>query len=582
MASAEELNEQAWTLRISDREQSHALAAQALEAAEASQDQLQIAYACRNLAFIIAFSLDSSQAIALAERAADLFEQLDEPIGLASALDTMATFYETIGDYPRALEHAVRVRDIAVQVGDRKWEGWALSSIGGTMVASGDYDGAIRRLSAALKIFEALDNEVGQARLHGRLGELHEKRDELDLALEHFQAANRKLSGTKLIVGKSLSLAAIGGILAKKGDGEGARRNYEDARTLLGDNARPGLRARIYLKIGLLDCELGRYEVAQTSLQTALSLAKGGDAPQIVKDAHLALSDVAEHTAKYKEALEHVRAASALSEGLLGSEAAAKLKRIEVRAEIDSAQKDAEIHRLRYVELKRIQAELVESEKMAVLGKLMGGIAHEINTPLGVLSSNIDIVQRALPRLEQTRVSRALQGAVGGISEATQRIDALVKNLRRFVHLDEAEEQRLDVRAGLRSAVQLLFLPEHVTLQLDLQEVPLIPGRPAELNQAFLVLLNNAGEAVQDQGTVTVRTYADNNEVVVVIKDDGHGIPQEELSSLFEVRLGAKGHRIRLRLGLAMVDSVVRRHGGRIDVTSVIGEGATFAIRLPV
>lgn len=268
------------------------------------------------------------------------------------------------------------------------------------------------------------------------------------------------------------------------------------------------------------------------------------------------------------------------SQEIFGSETSAKIKRIELRAEVDSARKDAEIHRLRYVELKGMQAELVESEKMAVLGKLVAGIAHEINTPLGVLKTGVDLIRRVSPRTEG-RVAQVLGPATDSLSEATERIDTLVKNLRRFVHLDEAAVQEVDVCVELENALELLFLPTHVALERCIEPVPRLMGRPVELGQAFLVLLQNAAEAIENAGTVRISTREVDGEVEVEIADDGRGMPADQLETLFEVRVGSAGQRMRLRTGLAMVDSVVRRHGGRIAVRSTVGSGSTFTIRLP-
>ncbi len=225
-----------------------------------------------------------------------------------------------------------------------------------------------------------------------------------------------------------------------------------------------------------------------------------------------------------------------------------------------------------------MQAQLVESEKMAVLGNLTAGITHEINTPLGVINSNIDLVKRATRRMDD-KVASALLPAVDASQAAVERIDALVKNLKRFVGLDEADVRRFDVREGIESALALLRLAERIRIVRAYEAAAPLRCRPAELNQAFLVLLQNAAEAIEGRGTITIQIQEE-PDLTVRIHDDGRGIAEDQVSTLFEVQVGEKDERIRLRLGLAMVASVVRRQGGTIEVKSELGRGSTFVLKL--
>jgi two-component system, NtrC family, sensor kinase len=251
-----------------------------------------------------------------------------------------------------------------------------------------------------------------------------------------------------------------------------------------------------------------------------------------------------------------------------------------------------------FEELRQAQAELVNSARLASLGTLVAGVAHELNTPLGAIHSNRDVLQRALKRLaailedevvepseldELRRVVRAIGGVMEIDGLAVERMVQLVTNLRNFGRLDAAEIDFVDLHSGLESTLALLRhqLGERITVQREYGELPRVQCYPTQINQLFMNLLLNAVQAIPDHGTITVRTYPADGAAAVEISDTGVGIPPENLERIFEPGFSTKGSRVSMGLGLLICRTIVDRHRGRLSVKSQPGDGTTFTVVLP-
>ncbi len=238
------------------------------------------------------------------------------------------------------------------------------------------------------------------------------------------------------------------------------------------------------------------------------------------------------------------------------------------------------------------QAQLVMDVKMAGLANLVAGVAHEINTPLGVTMSSVGTLEACASKIEDSlgknrdlrRVLDVQKENTGIIRKAGRRIEKVVQSLKNFSRLDEAEVQKADVRAGLDSTLALI-LPEtkgNAEVVKEYEEVPPIHCRPKELNQVFMTIITNAFEAMGGEGTLRVRVAADNGRVMVQIADTGKGIVAEQLASLFDIGFGTKKGRVGMGLGLPTGKNIIDRHGGSLSVESDVGRGTTFRISLPV
>jgi signal transduction histidine kinase len=251
-------------------------------------------------------------------------------------------------------------------------------------------------------------------------------------------------------------------------------------------------------------------------------------------------------------------------------------------------------------ELQQAQAQLVEQEKQAVLGRLVAGIVHEVNNPVAVLHSSADTLARLLGRLRTFVEQHANSGdpAAQSLLEATARADQLggamqtsgdrlgelVLSLKRFVALDEAEVRVFDVREGIDSAVTLLSPTLGTGVRIARRyesETTLVDCSPAKLNQVFVNLLSNAAEALEGEGEIRITVARTNGLVLIEFSDDGPGIPEDRVDRLFELGLTQKRGRVGLRLGLPTSKRLVQELGGSISIETVYGQGTSVRLRLP-
>jgi len=251
-------------------------------------------------------------------------------------------------------------------------------------------------------------------------------------------------------------------------------------------------------------------------------------------------------------------------------------------------------------ELEQTQAQLVLSEKMAALGKLVSGMVHEINTPLAVISSATDVAQRSVGNIATAleadgelagtanarllRSVKALQNGIPSQLAAVVRITRIVEGLKKFVCLDEALFRETDIHEAIENTLLLLEheLADRIDVVKNFGHLPLVACYASELNQVFMNLLLNAVNAIKGKGTITIRTIVAEDGVHVEITDDGVGIPPDRMQNLFEPDFAAKGPRVKAGLGLFTSYQIMQKHRGEIRVASTPGQGSTFTVVLPV
>ena len=255
----------------------------------------------------------------------------------------------------------------------------------------------------------------------------------------------------------------------------------------------------------------------------------------------------------------------------------------------------------RTLELRRQQEQLVHSEKMAALGYLVAGVAHEINTPLGALKSNNDLAMRCLEKIRHMLSSEQIPDAVRNRSElakllasfeelnsvdqtAIARVVAIVQCLRNCARLDQAEQSKVDLHEGLESTLTLVHheLKNRVTVHKNFGDLPEVYCFPNQLNQVFMNILVNASQAIEGKGDITINTYRREDRAVVEISDTGKGIPKEHLGQIFDPGFTTKSAGFGTGLGLSIVGQIIENHEGKIEVESEVGRGTTVRILLPI
>jgi signal transduction histidine kinase len=251
-------------------------------------------------------------------------------------------------------------------------------------------------------------------------------------------------------------------------------------------------------------------------------------------------------------------------------------------------------------ELRKTEAQLIQSEKMASLGNLVAGIAHELNTPVGALNSMQNTLIRAVDRLKETvsknfpgeyKENSEIQETFDVIAEAnrvmgsgTGRVVDIVKSLRNFARLDEAEYQVASIHNGIDDTLTLLQtrIGDDITIVRDFGEVSPIFCSPSQLNQVFMHLFQNAAQSIEGKGEVRIKTYQVEDLVHIDISDTGMGIPPGELKRIFDVDFRRTSTRVKMEFGLSTVYNIIQDHQGEIKIESEMGKGTEVKISLPL
>lgn len=249
-------------------------------------------------------------------------------------------------------------------------------------------------------------------------------------------------------------------------------------------------------------------------------------------------------------------------------------------------------------EMKRKETVLLQSKKMAALGALVAGLAHEINNPLGAIHSSNDVSKRCLSKIMSALESQPAPSDIRDRlapyletlgdnfkinRDAIDRISSFVTGLKSFSQLDSAECSPVDLHEGLNSTLALLEheMAGRITVKREFGDLPKVLCFAAEINQVFEHLLTNAIQAIEAAGTITIRTLAGNDTATIQITDTGCGIPKEQISTIFDPVFSRKGSRIKAGFGLFTCANIIEKHNGQIKAASKVGEGATFTITLP-
>lgn len=241
-------------------------------------------------------------------------------------------------------------------------------------------------------------------------------------------------------------------------------------------------------------------------------------------------------------------------------------------------------------ELKETQLQLINSEKMASLGQLVAGVAHEINTPLASINANNDILQKLLQKFSANQNEETTTKLLNNIEcinnidkEAIKRISNIVKSLKKFVRLDEAELQFADINKELDLTLELIKheTKNKIKIIRNYSDLPKIKCYPNMLNQVFMNLLINACQSMKNGGDITITTNVENKNLTVKIKDTGTGIDDKIKDKMFVAGTTTKKIGIGTGLGLAISKKIVEKHNGKIHFTSEKDKGTEFTIEIP-
>jgi signal transduction histidine kinase len=276
-------------------------------------------------------------------------------------------------------------------------------------------------------------------------------------------------------------------------------------------------------------------------------------------------------------------------------------------------------------ERQHLEGQLLQSEKMASVGQLAAGVAHEINNPAGFISSNLNtlseyvpeiigfaeayrreaaslteasgnggsavFLKEALARLKAVEADEDMDFILNDLSELVsecregiERIRRIVADLKNFAHPGDEKVTHADLNENLASTLNIVWneLKYKAEVVTDYGDLPLVPCIPQQLNQVFMNLLVNAAQAIEGKGEIRIGTACKGNWVEVRISDTGTGIAPENLSRIFDPFFTTKEVGKGTGLGLNLSYNIVKKHGGDLGVESALGKGTTFCVRIPV
>ena len=273
--------------------------------------------------------------------------------------------------------------------------------------------------------------------------------------------------------------------------------------------------------------------------------------------------------------------------------------------------------------LKTTQSQILQAEKMASIGQLAAGVAHEINNPIGFISSNLDALndymtdfdtllehfqklEKTLKESNQENLSSEIKKQIQTISdfeeeievdylkddipellkdckEGTGRVGKIVGDLKSFAHPGNDEQMLVDVNKGLESTLNVVNneIKYKATVTKNFGDIPLVEGYPQKLNQVFMNILVNAAQSIKEKGEIKIVTKQKGKYVAVSISDNGCGIEKDHLSKIFDPFFTTKAIGKGTGLGMNIAYNIIEEHKGKIDIKSQVGKGTVFTIILP-
>ena len=267
-----------------------------------------------------------------------------------------------------------------------------------------------------------------------------------------------------------------------------------------------------------------------------------------------------------------------------------------------------------YTNLKNSQEQIIRQENMASIGQLAAGVAHEINNPMGFISSNLGTLNKyvdkftefigaqaevlssikgdpSVEELQKIRKKLKLDYVMDDVKELIsesldggERVKLIVQNLKSFSRQDDSECKPADINKCIKSTLNIVWneVKYKAEVKQEYGNLPLIKCYPQKLNQVFMNFIVNASHAIEDKGEISIRTWDGDSSIHVAIADTGTGIPEDKLEKIFEPFFTTKPDGKGTGLGLSICSEIIHQHNGKISVDSEVGKGTCFTIKIPV
>jgi signal transduction histidine kinase len=665
------LNQQAWDTRMNDSPKSFGLSKESVALARSINYQKGLAHGLKSLAFYLVRTAKNEEAVPLLNEALLLFELLDDLEGQAVANGLLAIIQRNGGDAVASLKLSFKALDLSHKIGFRENEGSDLYFIGVTYKQLGNFEKALDYLYQSLHIFREDENRLFQSYPINVIGSIYFENGNYIKALEYFdeglairQASLDKLGeagsldnigfthfklgnyaqaisycNQSLVIAESTqdertqsnALLHLAEIYKQTGDIEKATKFSNrslELKKAIGDRRRE---VEMLLFLADLYKSVDHNKVLEV-LNNALKIAEETKMLDLFSRTHFHLSGYYKQDGNYEEAVKHLEAhinlgkefnKNAIGQKILTLEITHKAE--ETRKEADAAkQKNEELTSLNkeiedqrkklenaLANLKATQAQLIQSEKMASLGELTAGIAHEIQNPLNFVNNfsevNKELLNEMNDELNKGNINEAKAIAKDVINNEEKilhhgkRADAIVKGMLQHSRVSSGQKEPTDINALADEYLRLSYhgmrakdKTFNATLQTDFDStIGKINVVPQDIGRVMLNLFNNAFYAgmekqkeLTDQQSyvpaVTIVTQKLTDKIEIKVADNGIGISQKIADKIFQPFFTTKPTGQGTGLGLSLSYDIIKAHGGEIKVQSKEGEGCEFIITLPV
>ena len=625
------LNEKAMNLVAIDRAAAIDLGTATLQIAERLGYEKGKAYSLGITGYALYFISDFSEALPRLLDALALFEKIDDPYGKGLVLSAMGGLYISLGDYERALSCSLESLTLSRATGSELEEAWCLNGLGTGYFEIGDDTQALKYYQEGLKVFREIGDHVGEARTLTGIGAIHQHSGDYKAAracfldsLKLFQLAENK-------TGEARALNDLGRLSQLMGEEDVALAYHGKSLAIREKVGSRQAQCTSLINLGRLFIQQKAVDKALDVLNQALNIAEEITARPRMYQAHEALSEVYVLKNDVPKALEHFRAFHQIKSAVLGEEANARLSNLKVAHEVEKARVEAEVVHLRNVSLKEkndqleqllreliaTQKQLIQSEKMASLGQLTAGIAHEIKNPLNFVNNFATLSVELTHDLREVLLAQPekplrlvldeiedlltnIEMTAEKINEHGRRADEIVRSMLLHSRQKPGESQPTNLNDLLNEYVNLAYHGMranvenfNVTLERDFDvTVKTVHVIAQEMGRVFLNMLNNAFYAVHEQAvqsgtkyapTVWISTCRKGDVVEIRLRDNGPGISEEIRDRIFEPFFTTKPTGEGTGLGLSLsYDIVTKGHGGTMTMEHVETGGTEFIITLPM
>ena len=600
-------------------------------------------------------------------QALTLAKELEIPDEETIILNYMGVIQRNVGDHATALEYFFNARRLAEEHENNTQLAYSYNNIGDIFNQEENSQLAVEYELKALKIFEELGDSGGVSYACHQIARAYLNLDEFEMAIVYDTRAMdiREFQGNR--IGVAYSNISISETYLEMGDhDEALYRLLKSSEIFRGQGDHFGLAASYY-SLGMYYRRTGDTKNALEYLTESLDLGRQTKSPIRIRNAAQVLSEINAELEKYKEAYQMYILYKETYDSLYQEENLVKITQLVMQNEYDQKEliQLAEIARQKqfrnymiilfglvvilvivmlnryYIkrksninlqvknreiesqknelnntlnDLTQAQTHLVQSEKMASLGQLTAGVAHELNNPINFISASIKPLQRnvedllgLLDKYEKVIDQRNLSGEFGEVEELKESVDLayaiketqnlfrgivegssrsmqIVKDLRTFSRMDENEFKQVDIHDGIDSTLLLVNhkMQNRISVSKKYGKIPHVECLPGKLNQVFMNILTNSILAIEDKGEISIETSSLENKVKISFKDNGKGMPPEVRDHIFEPFFTTRTVGEGTGLGLSISYSIIEEHNGMIEVFSEPGKGTEFIITLPL